>query len=189
MKKLILLTAVLFFYNTIFSQYQLIAKKGDKTKMFLPGTAVKLTYRQTDSTTTFRGRIAAINDNGIVLQHYNKKDTNRLYVPLNDFTEIKKISRSARNISGVLLICSLPIAVALLASNSSEENHNYTSTYTDPFTGEHETSGGTVTIPGTNYTGAAIATVVIAALPYIIVTATEFKASKSKGYTFMIVRK
>ncbi len=183
MKKIIITICIATASLSAFSQngLKLIAKKGNNTKVFETGNAVNIMYKLGDTSASFRGRIAAINNDGIVLRHYRSRDTSRVHVPLNDFTDIRKISRTGRTITGIIFCTSVVVGVGEIALNQPAKQITLPNIFT----------GGTYTdtIPAIDNTGAALATIAIGALPYIIVTLAEPKASKSKGYTFMIAAK
>ena len=180
MKKIIFTISVLITALNLFGQtnFRLIARKENDTKVFETGNAVNVTYASGDTTASFRGRIDAIKNDEIVLRHYSNRDTTRLHVPLNNFTEIKKISRTGRTIGGIIFGTGLLLGAGEIASNSPASQISVPDIF----------GSGTyiVNIPATDYTGAALATIAIGSLPYIIVTLVESKASKNKGYTFII---
>ena len=149
--------------------------------MFSENEAVKIIYVVDSVEHFFRGRIAAIHKNEIILKPYGKRDTSLARVALNDITEIKKINRTGRVITGAILGAAILGGVIKMLGNVGPHQVTEPSLF----------GSGTYQVQAAGNGGTDIGALIIigGAIPYMIASMKGENLKKSKGYTFMIIKK
>ena len=167
MKKATALLACIFFYlgSQAQNEFQLAAERDGKFRLYKAGAAIKILYKGADTVQTFRGRIAAVTADSIVLQRFNDR-SNGLAVAVIQLESVRRVRRVGRIITGAMAISAITGGIALIVEDNKEHG---------------ELLDGL---------GEGIGTLFIASsfVPYIVIAATETVSKTSKGYRFRVVR-
>lgn len=163
---------LLFFFIGAFlfcraqNEFQLAAQRGSKTRLHRTGAAVKILYRGADTIEAFKGRIAAVTADSIVLRPFRKSSDYRLSVAVTQLESVRKVRRTARAVTGFLAVIAAVHGIALIADDNKDHSE---------------------LLDGLE-AGLGVTLMLLGGTCYIVTAATETVSKSSKGYRFSVVR-